>query len=99
VASHAVALANPLADRSELPAPFSHSVMGRPYVGESGAWPDGEPGSAGGDALIHGRGYRMMLTSSVAVNEFLRSGTLTVNHGERGLVYSVPAGYRPVQPR
>ena len=72
---------------------------GRLYISESGAWPDGEPGSAGGAELIHGRGYRMMLTSSVAVNEFLRSGTLTVNLGEKGFVYSVPAGYRPLQPR
>jgi hypothetical protein len=41
----------------------------------------------------------MMLTSSVAVNEFLRSGALAVNLGNRGFVYSVPAGYRPLQPR
>ena len=72
---------------------------GRLYISDSGAWPEGEPGSAGGDELIHGRGYRMMLTSSVAVNEFLRSGTLAVNLGDRGFVYSVPAGYRPLQPR
>ncbi|PYR32320.1 MAG: hypothetical protein DMF92_02510 [Acidobacteria bacterium] len=89
-------------DKNLDPQVFGFAVdldNGRLYVGESGAWPDGEPGSAGGNALIQGRGYRMMLTSSVAVNEFLRSGTLTVNLGERGFVYSVPAGYRPLQPR
>jgi hypothetical protein len=47
---------------------------GRLYISESGVGHDGDPGSAGGDSLIPGRGYRMMLTSSVAVNEFLRSG-------------------------
>jgi uncharacterized protein YecT (DUF1311 family) len=89
-------------DKNLEPQVFGFAVdldNGRLYIGDSGAWPDGEPGSAGGSALIHGRGYRMMLTSSVAVNEFLRSGTLTVNLGERGFVYSVPAGYRPLQPR
>jgi hypothetical protein len=71
----------------------------RLYISERGSWPGGAPDSAGGDDLIHGRGYRMMLTSSVAVNEFLHSGALSVNLGEKGFVYSVPAGYRPLQPR
>jgi uncharacterized protein YecT (DUF1311 family) len=89
-------------DKNLEPHVFGFAVdldNGRLYISDSGAWPEGEPGSAGGSALIHGRGYRMMLTSSVAVNEFLRSGTLGVNLGEKGFVYSVPAAYRPLQPR
>jgi uncharacterized protein YecT (DUF1311 family) len=72
---------------------------GKLYTSESGEWRDGRPGSAGGSDILRGRSYRMMLSSSVAVNDFLRSGALAVNLGESGFVYAVPAGYRPLQPR
>ena len=41
----------------------------------------------------------MMLTSSVAVNDFLRSGALNINLGEGAFAYAMPEGYRPLQPR
>jgi uncharacterized protein YecT (DUF1311 family) len=72
---------------------------GKLYISENGDWNDGRPGSAGGDDVPRGRSYRMMLTSSVAVNDFLRSQALNINLGERGFVYAVPDGYRPLQPR
>jgi hypothetical protein len=72
---------------------------GKLYMSDRGAWENGDPGSAGGSDLPRGRSYGMTLTSSVAVNDFLRSGALNVNLGETGFVYAVPAGYRPLQPR
>jgi uncharacterized protein YecT (DUF1311 family) len=68
------------------------------YVSLNGAWDRGTPGSSGGIDLTRGRESIGILSSSVAIDSFLKSHLLDVNFGERAFAYHLPDGYSPLQP-
>jgi len=70
---------------------------GKLYTSHDGAWDGGAPGSAGGLDLLKGRTYKAYLDSSAAVNAFLKAHALDLNYGDRGFVYHVPDGYKPLE--
>lgn len=70
---------------------------GKLYASQDGAWEGGGPGTAGGLDLLKGRTYKAYLSSSSAVNQFLKVHALDLNYGDRGFVYHVPDGYKPLE--
>jgi hypothetical protein len=70
---------------------------GKLYTSQDGAWEGGGPGSAGGADLLKGRTYKAYLSSSSAVNPFLKAHALDLNYGDRSFVYHVPDGYKPLE--
>ncbi len=70
---------------------------GKLYTSQDGAWEGGGPGTAGGLDLLKGRTYKAYLSSSSAVNPFLKAHALDLNYGDRGFVYHVPDGYKPLE--
>lgn len=72
---------------------------GKLYTSQDGAWEGGAPGSAGGIDILKGRTYKAYLTSSTAVNPFLKARALELNYGDRGFVYHLPDGYKPLEAR
>ena len=70
---------------------------GKLYTSQDGAWEGGAPGSAGGVDLLKGRTYKAYLNSSSAINQFLKAHALELNYGDRGFVYHVPDGYKPLE--
>lgn len=70
---------------------------GKLYTSQDGAWEGGAPGTAGGIDILKGRSYTAYLTSSTAVNAFLKAHALELNYGDRGFVYHVPDGYKPLE--
>lgn len=72
---------------------------GKLYTSEDGAWEGGAPGTAGGIDILKGRTYKAYLTSSTAVNPFLKVHALELNYGDRGFVYHLPDGYKPLEAR
>lgn len=72
---------------------------GKLYTSQDGAWDGGAPGTAGGLDLLRGRTYKAYLNSSTAVNAFLKAHALELNYGDRGFMYHVPDGYKPLEGR
>lgn len=72
---------------------------GKLYTSQDGAWDGGAPGTAGGLDLLRGRTYKAYLNSSTAVNAFLKAHALELNYGDRGFMYHVPDGYKPLEAR
>ena len=70
---------------------------GKLYTSQDGAWEGGGPGSAGGLDLLKGRTYKAYLSSSSAVNAFLKARALDLNYGDRAFLYHVPDGYKPLE--
>jgi uncharacterized protein YecT (DUF1311 family) len=70
---------------------------GKLYTSQDGAWEGGGPGTAGGLDLLKGRTYKAYLSSSTAVNQFLKVHSLDLNYGDRGFLYHVPDGYKPLE--
>jgi uncharacterized protein YecT (DUF1311 family) len=70
---------------------------GKLYVRMNGKWNRGVPGSSGGINLTVGRESIGILSSSVAIDSFLKSGLLDVNFGDRAFAYHLPDGYSPLQ--
>jgi len=70
---------------------------GKLYTSQDGAWEGGVPGTAGGIDLLKGRTYKAYLSSSSAVNPFLKAHALEINYGDRAFVYHVPDGYKPLE--
>jgi uncharacterized protein YecT (DUF1311 family) len=70
---------------------------GKLYTSQDGAWEGGGPGSAGGLDLLKGRVYKAYLSSSSAVNPFLKAHTLDLNYGDRAFLYHMPDGYRALE--
>jgi uncharacterized protein YecT (DUF1311 family) len=70
---------------------------GKLYTSQDGAWEGGGPGTAGGIDLLKGRTYKAYLSSSSAVNPFLKTHALDLNYGARAFVYHVPDGYKPLE--
>ena len=70
---------------------------GKLYTSQDGAWEGGAPGSAGGIDILKGRIYKAYLTSSTAVNPFLKAHALALNYGDHGFVYHLPDGYKPLE--
>ncbi len=70
---------------------------GKLYASQDGAWDGGAPGSAGGIDLLKGRTYTAYLSSSSAVNAFLKAHSLDPNYGDRAFVYHMPDGYRALE--
>lgn len=70
---------------------------GKLYTSQDGAWEGGAPGSAGGIDILKGRIYKAYLTSSTAVNPFLKAHALELNYGDHGFVYHLPDGYKPLE--
>jgi uncharacterized protein YecT (DUF1311 family) len=70
---------------------------GKLYSSQDGAWSGGAPGSAGGLDLLKGRTYKAYLSSSSAVNQFLKVHALDLNYGDRSFLYHVPDGYKPLE--
>lgn len=70
---------------------------GKLYTSQDGAWEGGSPGSAGGIDILKGRIYKAYLTSSTAVNPFLKVHALELNYGDHGFVYHLPDGYKPLE--
>jgi uncharacterized protein YecT (DUF1311 family) len=70
---------------------------GKLYTSQDGAWEGGGPGTAGGLDLLKGRTYKAFLSSSSAVNPFLKAHALDLNYGDRAFVYHVPDGYKPLE--
>jgi len=72
---------------------------GKLYTSQDGAWEGGAPGTAGGIDILKGRTYKAYLNSSAAMNPFLKAHALDLNYGDRGFVYHVPDGYKPLETR
>jgi uncharacterized protein YecT (DUF1311 family) len=72
---------------------------GKLYTSQDGAWEGGGPGTAGGSDLLKGRTYKAYLSSSSAVNPFLKAHALDLNYGDRAFLYHVPDGYKPLEAR
>jgi uncharacterized protein YecT (DUF1311 family) len=72
---------------------------GKLYTSQDGAWEGGGPGTAGGSDLLKGRTYKAFLSSSTAVNPFLKAHTLDLNYGDRAFLYHAPDGYKPLEAR
>jgi hypothetical protein len=72
---------------------------GKLYTSQDGAWEGGGPGSAGGADLLKGRTYKAYLSSSSAVNPFLKAHALDLNYGDRAFLYHLPDGYKPLEAR
>jgi uncharacterized protein YecT (DUF1311 family) len=70
---------------------------GKLYTSQDGAWEGGGPGSAGGIDLLKGRTYKAYLSSSSAVNPFLKAHALEINYGARAFLYHAPDGYKPLE--
>lgn len=70
---------------------------GKLYTSQDGTWEGGAPGSAGGIDILKGRMYKAYLTSSTAVNPFLKAHALELNYGDHGFVYHMPDGYKPLE--
>jgi uncharacterized protein YecT (DUF1311 family) len=70
---------------------------GKLYTSQDGAWEGGGPGTAGGLDLLKGRTYKAYLSSSSAVNPFLKARALDLNYGDRAFLYHVPDGYKPLE--
>jgi uncharacterized protein YecT (DUF1311 family) len=70
---------------------------GKLYTSQDGAWEGGGPGTAGGIDILKGRTYKAYLSSSSAVNPFLRAHALDLNYGDRTFLYHVPDGYKPLE--
>lgn len=70
---------------------------GKLYVRMNGEWNGGVPGSSGGINLTLGRESIGILSSSVAIDSFLKSHLLDVNFGDRAFAYHIPDGYSPLQ--
>jgi uncharacterized protein YecT (DUF1311 family) len=72
---------------------------GKLYTSQDGAWEGGGPGTAGGVDLLKGRTYKAYLSSSSAVNPFMKARALDLNYGDRAFLYHLPDGYRPLEAR
>jgi uncharacterized protein YecT (DUF1311 family) len=72
---------------------------GKLYMNQDGAWEGGGPGTAGGLDLLKGRTYKAYLSSSTAVNPFLKAHALELNYGDRAFLYHAPDGYKPLEAR
>jgi uncharacterized protein YecT (DUF1311 family) len=72
---------------------------GKLYTSQDGAWEGGGPGTAGGSDLLKGRTYKAFLSSSTAVNPFLKAHMLDLNYGDRAFLYHLPDGYKPLEAR
>ncbi|MGB9467553.1 MAG: lysozyme inhibitor LprI family protein [Candidatus Acidiferrum sp.] len=70
---------------------------GKLYTSQDGAWSGGGPGTAGGLDLLRGRTYKAYLSSSSAVNPFLKAHALELNYGDRAFLYHAPDGYKPLE--
>jgi len=70
---------------------------GKLYTSQDGAWQGGAPGTAGGIDILKGRIYKAYLNSSAAMNPFLKTHAVDLNYGDRGFVYHVPDGYKPLE--
>jgi uncharacterized protein YecT (DUF1311 family) len=70
---------------------------GKLYTSQDGAWQGGGPGTAGGLDLLKGRTYKAYLSSSTAVNPFLKAHALDLNYGDRTFLYHLPDGYKPLE--
>jgi uncharacterized protein YecT (DUF1311 family) len=70
---------------------------GKLYTSQDGAWEGGAPGTAGGVDILKGRTYKAYLNSSSAINPFLKVHALELNYGDRGFVYHLPDGYKPLE--
>jgi uncharacterized protein YecT (DUF1311 family) len=70
---------------------------GKLYTSQDGAWQGGAPGTAGGIDILKGRVYKAYLNSSAAMNPFLKTHAVDLNYGDRGFVYHVPDGYKPLE--
>jgi uncharacterized protein YecT (DUF1311 family) len=70
---------------------------GKLYTSQDGAWQGGGPGTAGGLDLLKGRTYKAYLSSSSAVNPFLKARVLDLNYGDRSFLYHLPDGYKPLE--
>jgi len=72
---------------------------GKLYTSQDGTWEGGGPGTAGGLDLLKGRTYKAYLSSSSALNPFMKAHALDLNYGERTFLYHVPDGYKPLEAR
>jgi uncharacterized protein YecT (DUF1311 family) len=70
---------------------------GKLYTSQDGAWEGGGPGTAGGLDLLKGRTYKAYLSSSTAVNPFVKARALDLNYGDRAFLYHLPDGYKPLE--
>jgi uncharacterized protein YecT (DUF1311 family) len=70
---------------------------GKLYTSQDGVWEGGGPGTAGGLDLLKGRTYKAYLSSSSAVNPFLKAHALDINYGDRSFLYHAPDGYKPLE--
>jgi uncharacterized protein YecT (DUF1311 family) len=70
---------------------------GKLYTSQDGSWQGGGPGTAGGLDLLKGRTYKAYLSSSSAVNPFLKAHALDLNYGDRTFLYHLPEGYKPLE--
>lgn len=70
---------------------------GKLYVRNNGTWTNGNPGSSQGLDVRTGRETTAMITSSVALDEFLNQKLVIVNFGKSPFEYALPDGYRPFE--
>ncbi|MBF0556759.1 MAG: DUF1311 domain-containing protein [Nitrospirae bacterium] len=70
---------------------------GKVYVRNNGTWTNGNPGSSQGLDIKTGREATALITSSVALDEFLNQKLVTINFGKSPFEYALPDGYRPFE--
>lgn len=67
---------------------------GRLYISVNGAWPNGEPGSAGGVQTKIGGKYRCGVESTMPIGTLIERGLLAVNYGlPHSFPYRIPSGF------
>lgn len=67
---------------------------GRLYISMNGAWPNGEPGSAGGIPAKVGGEYRCGVESTMPIGPLVERGLLAVNYGiPHSFPYRIPSGF------
>lgn len=70
---------------------------GKIYVSKNGSWTSGAPGSDQGAEIKPGRDYHatFLVSAKQANQQYLDSGAIVPNFGDRPLQYDVPEGYLP----
>lgn len=87
------------------PSPFFLSIVrvglaldldnGKFYSSVNGVWRKGAPDSAMGMDVKLGRAYGAKVTSSVLMQDLLKTDLVRVNFGDKPFDYPMPPGYRP----
>ncbi|MCG6553063.1 MAG: lysozyme inhibitor LprI family protein [Candidatus Magnetominusculus sp. LBB02] len=70
---------------------------GKVYLRINGSWQGGTPGSSQGLDIKTGRNATAIITSSVAMGDFINNKLININLGSKPFEYALPDGYKPFE--